>query len=83
MVAGGSGKISKTLHLLVSTFDLRWDLLDDSGKYFFHMKASSGRNQDRLFWIKLKGIPDLFQGSLRLRRLEVDLVDDRHQLQAL
>ncbi len=60
MVAGGADKISKTLHLLIFTLDSRWDLLNDSGKYFFHMKASSSRNQDRLFWIKLKGIPDLF-----------------------
>ena len=60
MIAGGSGKVSKTLHLQVTTLDSRWDLLDDSWEYFFHMKAGSGGNQDRLFRIKLKGIPDLF-----------------------
>lgn len=66
MVACGPGEFSKTLARIKLLLNSRWDLLDDSRKYFFHIQASSSGNQDGLSRIKLKGIPYLFQSSLRL-----------------
>ena len=37
MVTRGSVKISKMLYVQILTLDSRWDLLNDSGKYFFNM----------------------------------------------
>ena len=60
MVARGSVKFSEMLYVQVLILDLRWNLLDNSRKYFLDMQASSSRNQDRILRIKLKVVPNLF-----------------------